>query len=72
MSAAKDRLNADKLVNQAIDVMRHASNDLTRERAAYLLARSALLIVQTYEGAETAAGKAYALADELATAGGRD
>lgn len=71
MSAARDRLFAESVTAQAIGAMRRASNDMPAERAAYLIARSALLTIGAFRGVEEAASKAYALADELATAGGK-
>lgn len=46
-----------------------AEND--KSRVAYMVARAALLHVKGVEGARVAAEKAYQLADEFATDGGR-
>ncbi len=44
-------------------IARHSGNDL--QRAAYMVARSAILIIRTTRGPAAAAEQAYRLGDEM-------
>lgn len=50
----------------AMLVAMHSGNDV--DRACYLTARAALLLIRSRKGSRVAAEQAYALADELAVA----